>query len=118
MEKAILSRHRACVEALHTLFRAAYITGKQSLPYSKFLALYKLLVSVKAPITTSMYQDEKACSDLVWCISVVIQKKIICRIRNCPFFGIMIDESTDVIATGHLVMFATIVEEGLSVTVF
>jgi len=30
----------------------------------------------------------------------------------------MVDESTDVSATGHLVMFATIVEEGLPMTVF
>jgi len=30
----------------------------------------------------------------------------------------MIDESTDISATSHLVMFATIVEEGLPVIVF
>jgi len=45
-------------------------------------------------------------------------KKIICRVWNSSFFGIMVDESTDVSATGHLVMFVTIVEEGLSVTIF
>jgi hypothetical protein len=30
----------------------------------------------------------------------------------------MIDESTDISATGHLVMFATILEEGLLITIF
>ena len=75
-------------------------------------------MSINALITTSMYQDEKACSDLITCISAVFQNKILCNIQNSPFFGIMIDESTDISATGHLVMFATIIEEGLSKTVF
>ena len=73
---------------------------------------------VNASITSSMYQDEKTCSDLIRCISVVIQKKIICRIRTSTFFGIMVDESTNINIIGHLVMFATIVEEGLSKTIF
>ena len=45
-------------------------------------------------------------------------KKIICRVRNSPFFGIMIDVSIDINVTGHLVVFATIVEEGWPVTLF
>ena len=118
MERAILHSQRACDEALMTLFRAAYFIGKQSLPFSKFPSLCDLLKSVKAPITTSMYQDEKACANLIWCISVRLQKKILCRIRNSPFYGIMIDESTDISVTRHLVVFASIVEEGLPVTLF
>ena len=118
MRKEILTSQRACDEAMETLFRASYFIGKQSLPYAKFPPLCSLLLSVKAPITTSMYHDEKTCTDLIWCISVVIQNKIICRVQNFPFFGIMIDESTNISVTGHLVVFATIVEEGLPVTLF
>ena len=77
MKKTISSDQCACDEALQFLFKATYFTGKQSLPYSKFPALCKLLMSVNAPITSSMYQDEKACSDLIRCISIIIQKKII-----------------------------------------
>jgi len=51
-------------------------------------------------------------------ISMVIQMKIICQVRNFPFGGIMIDESTDISVTSHLVVFAIIVEEGLPVTFF
>lgn len=118
MEKAILSGQRACDEAVACLLRAAYFLGKNSLPYAKFPPLCKLLLSVKAPITLSLYQDEKACAVLMKCISVVIQKKILNRIRNSPFFGVMVDESTDISVTGHLVVFATIIEEGLPVTLF
>ena len=72
-------------------------------------------MSVNAPITAGMYQDKKSCSDLISYIFTIIQKKIICRIQNSPFFGIMVDESTDISVAGYLVMFATIVEEGLPI---
>ena len=74
MEKTNFTGQRACDEALQTLFIAAYFTGKQSLPHSKFPALCKLFMFVNAPITTSMYQDEKTCGDLITCISVVLKK--------------------------------------------
>jgi len=72
MEKAINNSQLACDEALHTLFKVAYFTGKQSLPYYKFLAFYLLLKSMKVPIMTSMYHDEKACANLVYYILVVL----------------------------------------------
>ena len=115
MEKIILIGQDTCNEALKTLFKAAYFIGKQFFPYFKFFALCKLLMFVNAPIITSMYQDEKACSDLITCISAIF-KKIFCKIRNSPFFGIMIDESTYISVSGHFIMFATIVEEGLPKT--
>ena len=118
LEKAIKQGQRACDESLSSLFRAAYFIGKQSLPYAKFPSLCSLLASVKAPITASLYHDEKSCADLIACMSNVIKKKIICRVRNSPFYGIMIDESTDISVTGHLVVFATIIEEGVPLTVF
>ena len=45
-------------------------------------------------------------------------KKIICRVRNSQFYGILIDESTDISVTGHLVVLATIIEEGVPMIVF
>ena len=40
------------------------------------------------------------------------------RIRDSIFFGLMIDESTDVSVTGLIVVFATFVEDGLHVSIF
>jgi hypothetical protein len=57
--KIISSGQRTCDEVVQTLFKAAYFTRKQYLSYSKFHALCKLLLSVNASITSSMYQDEK-----------------------------------------------------------
>ena len=112
INRAIFIGQCVCDKTLQTIFKAIYFTKERSLSYSKFHALCKLLMYVNILITSSMYQDEKNCSDLIKCISVVIQKKIMCRIRNSSFFGIMIDKSTNISVTGHLVIFATIIKEG------
>jgi len=41
-----------------------------------------------------------------------------CKIRNSIFYGITIDESTDISITSDLVVFATIIEEGVHVIFF
>ena len=45
-------------------------------------------------------------------------KKILDRVRDSRFFSIIIDESTDISVTGHLVIFASFDKEGLSFCVF
>ena len=118
METTIFIGQHAYDEALQTLFKVAHFIGKLSLPYLKFHALCKLLMFVYAFITSNMYQDENICSDLIICICAIIQKKIIYRIRNSPFFSIMVEKFTDFSVTGHLFMFATIIEKGLPKTIF
>ena len=51
-------------------------------------------------------------------MSDVIKQKILCKVRNSHFYGIMIDKSTDINLTDHLVVFATIIEEDVSLIVF
>ena len=101
-----------------SLFRATYFIGNQSFFSIKFLSLCSLFASVKALIIASLYHDEKSCADLTACMSNVIKNKIICRVQNSLFYGIMIDESTEINVIGHLVVFATIIEECVSLTVF
>lgn len=55
---------------------------------------------------------------MIFYISKIIQLKVLDRIRNGRYFGIMIDESTDIVITSHLVMLATFVEDGLQVSFF
>jgi len=62
-------------EALLALFRNAHYMGSSFIPFARFPELCHLLVSFKACITETMYHDEKSCSDFVFCISFVIEKK-------------------------------------------
>ena len=118
MEKMVAATNKVCDDAVLSLFKATYFLGKETIGYCKFPALCELLLSVHANITTKLYHDEKVCVEMLFCISKVVQKKILDRVRNSKFYGIMIDESTDVSVTGHIVVFACFVEEGLHVAVF
>jgi len=118
MEKIVVQATRSCDEALMTLFKTAHYVGKELLPFNKFPTLCDLLLSVNATITTKMYHDDKACADMLVCISSVIQRKVLDRVRDSQFFGIMVDESTDISVLGHLVVFATFLEDGVPICVF
>jgi len=58
------------------------------------------------------------CADMLICISSVIQRKMLDRVQNSQYYGIMIDESTDISVTGLLVVFATFLKDGVSASVF
>jgi hypothetical protein len=81
MEKAIVVVSQSCDERMLALFKIAYFIGKEILPFSKFLKLYKLLVDLKACITKDLYHDDKSCADMLFCISSVIQKKVLDRVN-------------------------------------
>jgi hypothetical protein len=79
-----------------SLFKAVYFLGKESIPCHKFASLCELLVSCKIPITEKLYHHEKACVDMMFAISTILQRQILDRIRDSRFFGIMNDKSTDI----------------------
>jgi hypothetical protein len=96
---------------MHSLFQATYYVGKEVIPFHKFLDLYSLLVKVKANMTEKIYHGEKNCGKFLFHISLVVQKKMLDRIRDFRFFGIIIDESTDIFVTNHLVVFVGFVKK-------
>jgi hypothetical protein len=118
MEKHVAQATRTCDEALMTLFKTTYYVGKETIPFSKFPSLCGLLLSVNSTITDKLYHDEKSCAEMLVCISSVIHRKVLDRVRNSQYFGIMVDESADISITGHLVVFATFLEDGVQVCVF
>jgi len=65
-----------------------------------------------------MYHDDKACADMLVCICIVIQRKMFYRVRDSQFFGVMVDESTDIFVFKHLVVFATLLEDGVPICAF
>jgi hypothetical protein len=94
LQKAMAAANHSYDEALLSLFKAAYFMDKETIPFHKFPTLCNLLVSCKAPMTKKLYHDEKTCNDMIFGISSVIQRKVLDRVRDSKFFGLMIDEST------------------------
>ena len=106
MEKMVVASNKVCDDVVLSLFKAAYFLGKETIGYCKFLALCELFLSIHANIITKLYHDEKACAEMFFYNLRVVQKKILDRVRNLEFYGIMIDESIDVRVTSHIVVFA------------
>ena len=65
-----------------TFIKTTHYVGKKFLPLSKFPTLCDLLLSVNATIPTKMDYDDKACVDMLVCISNVIQRKVLDKIRD------------------------------------
>ncbi|KAL3689532.1 hypothetical protein R1sor_015841 [Riccia sorocarpa] len=118
IEKVISAAVRRCDDAALNLFRAAYLVGKVSLPFTTFPEMCKMLKQMTDKIPRGLYQDDKACAEMICCSSQVLQARVLDRVRASVFFGIMIDESTDVSTTGHLVVFCTFIENGQVKTAF
>ena len=71
------------------------------------------LLSVYATITTNMYHNDQAYTNILVCVSIVIQRKILDRVINSLIFGVMVDESTNIIVLGHLVVFVIFLKDGV-----
>ena len=87
--------------------------GLKTILFSKFSTLCNFLLTCKSTITNDLCYDEKSCAKMIFCISNVIHKKILDRIRNSKFFGLMIDESIDISSSSHVIVFGTFVKVDL-----
>ena len=59
--------------------------------------------------STDVY-DNKACATFILHISKALEAKIFDKLRTSPWFGLMVDEATDVSVTKNLILYTTFVE--------
>ena len=50
------------------------------------------------------YTSEQSISELLQCISTIIDEKIVSDLKSSPFFALMTDESTDISILKQLVL--------------
>jgi hypothetical protein len=102
MEKQVTSMNHICNEALLCLFRATYFMEIESISFYKFSSIFLLIVSCKLTMTKKLYHDKKVCVDIALTISSVIHRQVLDRVRDSKFFGLMVDESTDISIINHI----------------
>lgn len=64
-----------------------------------------------------LHQDKKTFSEMVFAIFCIITRNILDRVRD-SFFFLMINESTDISVTKHLVVFAIFIKGFLPIICF
>ena len=89
LQKAIAAANHSCDKVLISLFRATYFMEKECVSFHKFPSLCNLLVCCNAPMTSKLYHDKKACGEMVFGISSVIQRKVLEKVRDSLFFGLI-----------------------------
>ncbi|MCO5576924.1 hypothetical protein L7F22_030745 [Adiantum nelumboides] len=92
-------------EALFTLFRVAYHMARKNYAFSGFTDMISLLQDCRVPYSTSLYNDDKACVEMVYCIGKCLMNSTLKRVFRSPFFGVLIDESNDISKHGHLIIY-------------
>ncbi|MCO5586280.1 hypothetical protein L7F22_040219 [Adiantum nelumboides] len=92
-------------EALMTLFKVAYHMAKKRYAFSGFPDMIGLLQDCRVPFTTSLYNDDKACVEMVYCIGKCLMDATLKKVCRSPFFGVLIDESNDISKHGHLIIY-------------
>ena len=98
-------------EALHILFKSAYYVAKNNHAFTSFSCLLDLLRSVSVKNITSLYNDDKACADIVHCIATSIMDETLDKVRQSPWFGVTVDESTDISIHHHMIIYLSYLED-------
>ncbi|MCO5596978.1 hypothetical protein L7F22_051049 [Adiantum nelumboides] len=65
----------------------------------------------KVPYTTSLYNDDKACAEMVYCMAKYLMDFALKKVSSSRWFGVMIDESTDISTHGHMVIYLSYLED-------
>ncbi|KAL3698460.1 hypothetical protein R1sor_012536 [Riccia sorocarpa] len=112
MQKSIAKARVRAESSLKNLFFTAYLLGKENIAFAKYPKVCALLKALDTPLPGELYQCDKAAASMVETISDVLLERTLVRVKASPFFGIMMDESTDISVTNNLVVFATFLEYG------
>ena len=73
--------------------------------------MLELLRSVSVKNITSLYNDNKTCADIVNCIATSIMDETLDKVRQSPWFGVIVDESTDISIHHHMIIYLSYLED-------
>ena len=118
LETYALKKQASVDLAIEKLFKCAYYIAKQDLAFRKLESLVKLLRECGVEGLPHMYNDNKACASFVINISKALEVEIYNSVRKNPWFGLMVDESTNVSVTKNLILYATFVERRKAKTAY
>ncbi|KAI5071611.1 hypothetical protein GOP47_0013862 [Adiantum capillus-veneris] len=73
-------------DAAVNLFKAAYFIGINNLSFALFPSLLDLMRDTGVRSMTCLYNDDKSCAEIIYCISRAIMNHALEKVRKKPFF--------------------------------
>eukprot|EP01022_Parablepharisma_sp_SALTPOND_P025842 TRINITY_DN6106_c0_g1_i1.p1 TRINITY_DN6106_c0_g1~~TRINITY_DN6106_c0_g1_i1.p1 ORF type:complete len:806 (-),score=53.06 TRINITY_DN6106_c0_g1_i1:371-2788(-) len=97
--------------AIVNLIKSALFIAREALPNKKFGKVCDLLDKTGCVIPKSMYRDQHGYKEFVQLISRVIENKLLSRIRESVAYGLMLDESIDMVQEEHVIIYCKYYDE-------
>ncbi|MCO5571921.1 hypothetical protein L7F22_025672 [Adiantum nelumboides] len=104
MQKGLKKMHSTQEESMLNLFKAVYFIGRNNLSIALYPSLLALMKDLDVKSITSLYNDDKACSEMLQCIANSIMQETLEKVQMSPWFGVVVDESTDISIHHHMVI--------------
>uniref|UniRef100_A0A1X7VE37 C17orf113 probable zinc finger domain-containing protein n=1 Tax=Amphimedon queenslandica TaxID=400682 RepID=A0A1X7VE37_AMPQE len=83
-------------KAILTLLKAVYFIAKEDIAILKYLELLNLLESCSSPnLPRELYRNRDACHKFITLIGESIESELGDEMRDSPYLGFMVNESTD-----------------------
>lgn len=101
VKEAVTLEHQTAIN----LFRAAYWVAKEDVALLKYGSLLDLLKDCRTKVPSELYHNNKAALQFVDACAQVIFEKQKQEIRASPVVSIGIDESSDIAADEHLIIY-------------
>ncbi|MCO5603035.1 hypothetical protein L7F22_057178 [Adiantum nelumboides] len=99
-------------DSMKNLFRVSYFVAKNYLLYTKYVPTLELLRECNTPnIPENMYNNDKACASFVHYIGKGLEVEYLAHARRSPFFGLMVDESTDISIEEHMIVYVSYIKD-------
>ena len=92
--------------AMLSLLKAAYFIAREDLAILKFEELIKLLERCLCPhLPRELYRNRDGCNELIALITQSLESEFNLILKESPYLGIMIDESTDLSVRKNLLLY-------------
>jgi len=91
--------------AIWTRIQAAWWLGKEGIALHKFNSLVETHLYNRGLAAPTAYRDDKSAWDMLDLIARYFRRLLKDRITASPFYGIMVDETTDVTASQQLIIY-------------
>ena len=111
LEKCALMKNVSIDLTIGKLLKCAYYIGKEDLTFRKMESLLRELRECGVECLPQLYNDNKACASSILYISKALEAEIYDNLRKFSlWFGLMVDEATDVSVIKNFILYATFVE--------